>query len=255
MLQEMAWRYLDIEDRDGVRVVVINRPPANALVPELMEEGRALVGELIREPPEAIVLTGAGDFFSGGVDLKVAPTLSLDDQRRMVEGINALFAAWYGYPHPVVAAVNGHAVAGGLILALCADHRIAAAGATYGLTEVRVGIPYPAAALGVVKAELEPGVARRLVLGAELIDAERAHEWGLVDEVAPPEGVLGRALEAARDLAALPAHTFAAVKRQLRATALQAITSGIEEDPAATSWLHGETRAAAASALSKEHAG
>lgn len=251
----MAWRYLDTEDRDGLRVVAINRPPANALVPELMEEGRALVGELLREPPRAVVLTGAGDFFSGGVDLKVAPTLTLDDQRRMVEGINALFAAWYAYPHPVVAAVNGHAVAGGLILALCADHRIAAAGASYGLTEVRVGIPFPAAALGVVQAELEPGVARRLVLGAELIDAERAHEWGVVDEVAPPEQVLPRALEVARELAALPAHTFAAVKRQLRAPALEGIRSDIDEDPASTRWLHDETRAAAASALSKQHPG
>ena len=74
----------------------------------------------------------------------------------MVAGINRLFIDWYSFPRPVVAAVNGHAVAGGAILALCADRRIGAADATYGLTELRVGVPYPAAAIACVRAELSP---------------------------------------------------------------------------------------------------
>jgi enoyl-CoA hydratase len=137
--------------------------PANALVPELLEGGRALVEA--PDPPRTVVITGAGEFFSGGVDLKVAPRLPTDEQHQMVVGINELFAAWYGFWRPVVAAVNGHAVAGGLILALCGDYRVGADGARYGLTETRVGIPYPAAAIGVVRAELARGVARRLDLG------------------------------------------------------------------------------------------
>ena len=80
--------------------------------------------------PAAVVLTGSGGFFSGGVDLKLAPTLSADEQRGMVAGINRMFADWYGFPRPVVAAVNGHAVAGGMILALCADHRVGSRAAT-----------------------------------------------------------------------------------------------------------------------------
>src|ERR671922_1268244 len=167
----MAWKHLELEQDDEVLMVRINRPPANALGPELLEEGRRLVDELRSAPPPAVVITGAGEFFSGGVDLKVAPRLPREEQARMASGINELFAGWYGFWHPVVAAVNGHAVAGGLILALCADHRVGAEGAKYGLTETRVGIPYPAAAMGVVKAELAPAVARRLVLGAELIDS------------------------------------------------------------------------------------
>src|SRR4051812_7941438 len=138
--------------------------------PELLEAGVALCAELAADPPPAIVLTGSGTFFSGGVDLKLAPTLSEAEQAGSVKSINELFLGWYGFPGPVVAAVNGHAVAGGLILALCADFRVAALGARVGLTEVRVGIPYPVAAMMCVKAELDPRAARRLVLQAELIE-------------------------------------------------------------------------------------
>ena len=121
-----------IEAVDEIVVVRIQRPPANALEPSLLAAGAAVVERLRERRPAAIVLTGAGDFFSGGVDLKLAPTLSEDEQRAMVGGINRLFYDWYGLPHPVVAAVNGHAVAGGLILALCADHRVGSLQATSG---------------------------------------------------------------------------------------------------------------------------
>jgi enoyl-CoA hydratase len=248
----MGWSHLELEREDAVMVVRINRPPANALVPELLEEGRRLVEELRSDPPPAVVITGAGDFFSGGVDLKVAPRLPREEQARMVAGINELFAGWYGFWHPVVAAVNGHAVAGGLILALCADHRVGADGARYGLTETRVGIPYPVAAIGVVKAELAPGIARRLVLGAGLIDSPLAREWGVVDELAPAERVLERALAVARELAELPPQTFTEVKRQLRGPTVEAIRAAVAEDPMAAGWLHAETPEAAEAVLRQQ---
>ena len=251
----MGWRHLELERHEKVLVVRINRPPANALVPELLEEGRRLVEELGSDPPPAVVITGAGEFFSGGVDLKVAPRLPREEQARMVAGINALFAGWYGFWHPVVAAVNGHAVAGGLILALCADHRVGADGAKYGLTEARVGVPYPAAAIGVVKAELAPGTVRRLVLGAELIDSRLAREWSVVDELAPPERVLERALAAAGELADLPTQTFSEVKRQLRGATVEAMNAAVEEDPLAAGWLHAETPEAAEAVFRQRRGG
>jgi enoyl-CoA hydratase len=240
-----------VEDADGVALVRIQRPPANALDPGLLAAGAEVVGRLRERRPAAIVLTGSGDFFSGGVDLKLAPTLSEGEQREMVAAINRLFLDWYGLPHPVVAAVNGHAVAGGLILALCADHRVGSLGATYGLTEVRVGAPYPGAALAVVGAELDPGAARRLVLGAELVGAEAALGLGLVDELAEPEDVLEGGLDAARRLAALPAGTYETVKLQLRAPALALMREAVERDPLAAGWLSDETASAAAAALER----
>src|SRR5215211_3044369 len=140
----MDYELIEREHDGDVLVVRMNRPPANAMSPDLLAEGARLAGELESDPPAAVVVTGSGDFFSGGVDLKLAPTLSSDEQAGMVGGINDLFLSWYGFPRPVVAAVNGHAVAGGLILALCADYRVGSSEATYGVTELRVGAPYPA---------------------------------------------------------------------------------------------------------------
>ncbi|MDX6581876.1 MAG: enoyl-CoA hydratase [Solirubrobacterales bacterium] len=238
-----------IEDADGVAVVRMQRPPANALSPELLAESAVAIERLREQRPAAIVITGSGEFFSGGVDLKLAPTLSADQQRGMVAGINRLFFDWYGLPHPVVAAVNGHAVAGGLILALCADHRVGAARASYGLTELRVGAPYPGAALAVIRAELDRGPLRRLVLGAELVGGEAALELGLVDELA--EDVLEAALGVARRLAALPAGTYETVKSQLRAPQLAQMREALERDPLTDGWLSDESAAAAAAVLDR----
>ena len=218
-------------------VVTIDRPPANAMSPQLLAEGREAVERIRAEAPKAVVLTGAGDFFSGGVDLKLAPGFSPREQEQMVAAINQLFCAWYGLWLPVVAAVNGHAVAGGMILALCADHRVGAEGARYGLTEVRVGVPYPAAAIGVVRAELSAGVARRLALGADLVGSEEALEFGLLDELLPPHGVLERGIEVARNLAALPDGVYAETKRQLRGGTAAEIEQAIASDPIASGWL------------------
>src|SRR5713226_6491968 len=91
---------------DGdVAIVAVARPPANALDPQLLEEGRDAVRELERLDPAAVVLHGRPGFFSAGLDLKVTPTLDAVGQRALVDGINQLFIAWYGFPRPVVCAI------------------------------------------------------------------------------------------------------------------------------------------------------
>jgi enoyl-CoA hydratase len=180
------------------------------------------------------------------------PELSPAEQRQTVDGINRLFSGWYAFPRPVVAAVNGHAIAGGLILALCADHRVCATEGKLGLTELRAGIPYPAAAIAVVRAELSASTARRLALGAELFTPEQALELGVVDELCAPEQVVPRAVEVATGLAGLPRATYGVVKRQLRAPAIEAldrVLSGGAGDPVLGGWIGNDTRAAAASLL------
>ena len=107
--------------------------------PGLLADAVAATEEIAAADPGAVVLTGRPGFFSAGADLKVVPTLDADGQRAMVDGINGLCMAWYGLPRPVVCAVNGHAIAGGLVFALCADYRVAAADGRHGLTELRAG--------------------------------------------------------------------------------------------------------------------
>lgn len=240
-----------IEAAGEVTVVRMQRPPANALSLELLAAGAEVVEQLRADRPAAVVITGQGDFFSGGVDLKLAPTLSEAQQAEMVAGINRLFFDWYGLPHPVVAAVNGHAAAGGMILALCADHRIGSTTGRYGLTELRVGVPYPAGALAVVRAELAPGPLRQTVLGAELVGAEEALELGLVDELAEPDRVLDLALEEASRLSALPAGSYGQVKLQLREPTLAVMREALEGDPLAAGWITDEAESAAASVLER----
>jgi enoyl-CoA hydratase len=242
------YRHLKIEEQGDVALVRIDRPPANAMDIELLEEGSRALEELRDAEPGAVVITGREGFFSAGVDLKVAPTLDADGQRRLVDGINRLFGGWYGFPRPLVCAVNGHAIAGGLILALCGDHRVGGHHGRLGVTELRAGLPYPAAAILVVKSELTPAVARRLVLGAGLVEPAQALELGLVDEL--HDAPLDRALEVATELAALPRQTYSQVKRQLRAEALAGIARILAGgDPLSAGWVGDEAAGASAAIL------
>ncbi|MEA2423030.1 MAG: enoyl-CoA hydratase [Thermoleophilaceae bacterium] len=240
--------HISIEQVGDVAVVRIDRAPANALDLELLAEGHAVREQLSSSPPGAVVITGREQFFSAGVDLKTAPTLTQGQQRDTVDGINRLFAGWYAFPRPVVAAVNGHAIAGGLILALCADYRVCATEGKLGLTELRAGIPYPVAAISVVRAELAPPAARRLALGAQLVDPAEALALGAVDELRPRAEVLPRAIEVAAAMAGLPRAAYKQVKRQLRGPTIESIDralAGGAGDPVLGSWITEETRDAA----------
>ena len=222
---------------------------------ELLAEGHEVRERLAADAPAAVVLVGRDRFFSAGMDLKAAPQLSTSEQRETVAGINRLFSSWYAFPRPVVAAVNGHAVAGGLILALCADYRVCATEGRLGLTELRAGLPYPLAAISVVRAELTPSAARRLVLGASLVEPPEALALGAVDELRPADEVLPRAIEVATEMAALPHSSYGVVKRQLRGPAIDALEralGGGAGDPALDAWVSDETSDAVAGILGRD---
>jgi len=231
--------------------VRLDRPPANALDPDLLSESAALVDELRSRDPGAVVITGRDGFFSAGADLKVVPSLDASGQAAMVDGINRLFAGWYSFPRPVVCAVNGHAIAGGMILALCGDYRVGCDEGKLGLTELRAGIPYPACALAVVKAELSAAAARVLALRAELIDPPTALALGALDELVSPDDVVPRALEVASEMAALPRSAYPIVKKQLRRETLEVLAAAVSgrADPVAAGWVSSETAAASAGIL------
>jgi enoyl-CoA hydratase len=243
---------LTITDDAGVAVVRITRPPANAMDPGLVAEGVELIAELRAAEPDAVVLTGQDRFFSGGLDLTVLPTLSLAEQGAMVRDVNRVFTDWYGFPRPLVVAVNGHAVAGGLILAMCGDVRVGVDHGKLGLTEVKVGVPYPVAAMEIARAEVPRRLVRRLVLGGELIDPAEAHAAGLVDELVADDALLGRALDWARQLAQHPRRAYAVVKRQLRGPTLERIEAAIATDPLVDGWLDADTHAAASRVLARD---
>jgi enoyl-CoA hydratase len=220
-----------------VTVLTADRPPVNAMNLELLDELVTTVEQLAADVPAALVLAGRPGAFSAGVDLKAVPAYEPDEQRRMVEGINAMALGVYALPCPVVCAITGHAIAGGFVLAVCGDHRVASSEGRYGLTEFKVGVPYPQGAIGVVRAELTPAAARILVLGNRLVDAEECRRLGAFDEVVEPGAVVDRAVEVARELAELPANVYARTKAELRADTLERLRAATATDPLLQSWV------------------
>jgi len=220
-----------------VAVLAIDRPPANAMNVELLAEIVAGVRELEADPPAALVLSGREGCFSAGVDLKAVPAYGPEQQREMVQGINSMALGVYGLPCPVVGAITGHAIAGGLVLALCTDLRVASGAGRYGLTEVKVGVAYPQAAIGLVRAELAPQAARALAFGSRLVDAAECVRLGVFDEMCEPDAVVARALELAEELAGFPAETYSRTKRDLRGGTLAELRHAAAADPLLSSWV------------------
>ena len=229
--------FVTLEQRDGVTVLTADRPPANAMDVELLGDVVAAVEQVATDPPPALVLCGRPGFFSAGADLKLVPTYGPEEQRAMVHGINRMALGVYALPCPVVAAITGHAIAGGFVLTMCADHRVASTAGQYGLTEVKVNVPYPQAAIGVVREELTPQAARILALGNRLVDADECVRLGAFDEAVAPEQVVERALEVAGELAALPAQTYALTKSGLRGDAIARLRTAVEDDPLLARWV------------------
>jgi enoyl-CoA hydratase len=228
---------MTLAERDGVAVLSADRPPANAMDVELLDELVGAVAQLAKAPPPALVLAGRPGFFSAGLDLKAVPGYGPPEQRRMIDGINQMALGVYGLPCPVVCAITGHAIAGGFVLAVCGDHRVASTEGKYGLTEVKVGVPYPQAAIGVVRAELSAAAARLLVLGNRLVDADECVRLGAFDEAVAPDAVVDRALEVAQELAALPAELYAHTKTELRGATLTELRAAAQADPLLARWV------------------
>jgi enoyl-CoA hydratase len=229
---------MDVELVDGVTVVRIDHPPVNAFDQALVDDAVATVRAI--EGP--IVLTGAGKCFSAGVDLRAIIGGPPEDTDRFLAAVSDAFLAVFDHPAPVVAAINGHAIAGGCVIAMAADVRLMSAG-LIGLSEVAVGVPFPVAALEICRYAMGPSVTRA-VLQADNIDVQTAAERGWIDEVAAPEDLLSRAVEVARALGQHPAIAYAAMKEQLHRHAREAIDSGAELDATVRAiWKSDETRA------------
>ncbi len=236
----MSKQHVHIEQHDRVAVVRLDRPPANALDLSFTRDLEAALREVESGDAASLVLTGSGDFFSAGLDLEVVPGYSREHQRDMIVALGRLVGRLYGNPRPTVAAVNGHGVAAGTLLALACDYRIGPLGDyRFGLTGARGGIPYPIAAQAVIDYELDAATRRILLLGAALLSPDEAAARGILDELHPPERVLERAIEVARERAELPADTYAKIKGQLRAAALRRIREANDagNDPLLVSWI------------------
>jgi enoyl-CoA hydratase len=241
--------------QDGSAVVRMARPPVNAIDIEFAAELDGALTRLESDPAvRAVVLAGEEGCFSAGLDLKVLPSYDRAQQRELLLTFGRALLRLYGFPRPVVGAIDGHAIAGGFILAIACDYRIGGRGKyEFGLTEVRVGVPFPIAPLELVRAELGRETTRRLVLTARTAGPEEALGWGALDELHPVGEVEARALDVAGELATLPPGAYGRTKRLLREHAISRMEDAVERqlDPALSEWLTPEAAPAAARILRK----
>lgn len=183
---------------------------------------RALTGqfnELKKASAEAVVITAEGPIFSAGVDLLRASKGGTKYLRQFLPVLNKMFDAAFNFPKPLVAAVNGHAIAGGCVLACCADYRLMARGnGKIGVTELLVGLPFPALAFEVMRFVASPRYLAEVIYTGETYPPESALERGLLHEVVEPDVLQERALQAASLLAELSPAAFAQTKQQMRLT-------------------------------------
>ena len=210
------------EDRDGIAVLRIEHGKANTLDMDLCDAVvEAFDGA---DDARAVVLTGTGRIFSAGVDLFQVLEGGASYVDAFVPAMCRAFERVFIHPGPVVAAANGHAIAGGCLLVAAADQRLMAAGsARIGLPELQVGVPFPPMALEIMRFATPPRHFQTVVYRAETHEPAAALALGLIDEVVEPDALLDSALASAERLASVPAETFAITKREIRRPALERI--------------------------------
>ena len=238
---------LETLDHGAVRELRLARPPANALDPELVA---ALGSAIVRAPAEGVrglVVSGAPGIYSGGLDV---PRLLGLERRAMTEFLRDFFGllrALATSPVPIVAAITGHAPAGGAVLAIFCDDRVMADGDfKIGLNEVRVGLSLPQVIHTALELVVGPRQAARLGVGGLIVSASEAYRIGLVDELVPAERVIERALERARDYLELPPAAMARTRALCRSR-LVALFDAEEEATFARfvdEWFSTETQGA-----------
>lgn len=223
---------LSVESRDGIAVIRIEHGKVNALDIELLDALTRTLRE--HESQRAVVLTGSGSVFSAGVDLKRFLAGGSDYAEAFFHSLDDAFVTAFTLPIPVVAAVNGHAIAGGCVLVAAADVAIMSAG-TIGLPELSVGVPFPKVTVEIMRYRLGSRLAG-VVHSARGLRPDEAQQSGLVDTVVEPEGMLDAAVARARVLAATPRSTFAAIKASLRAPAIAAFADRPSAREVAALW-------------------
>ena len=224
--------------QDGIAMVTLNRPEAmNSMTVKLYDELRQVIEELqTRSDVRVVIITGAGDkSFSVGGDIRELESLSVDDRwEQHIKKLSSINTAVENLPVPVIAAINGFALGGGLELALACDIRIAAECASFGVPEVTIGgFPGTGGAVRLPRL-IGKGKARELLFTGKRIDAEEADRIGLVEEVVPPAKLMDEAMKLARRIADNSPLGIRAVK--------QVINQGSEKDTAAAMELSDSLR-------------
>ena len=198
----MSYTTLKLELDGEIGIITLNRPEKrNAISPAMIDDLLGVLDEAERGPARVVILTGAGKAFCAGMDLKALRELASQTHEQNVadaERMGKMFHRVYSFPKPLIAAVNGAAIAGGTGLATLADFTLAVPEAKFGYTEVRIGF-LPAVVSVFLLRQVGEKITRELLLTGKIFDASEAHRLGLVTQLVPQE----KLMESARELAQL----------------------------------------------------
>ncbi|HEY2825934.1 MAG TPA: enoyl-CoA hydratase/isomerase family protein [Gemmatimonadales bacterium] len=244
---------LDRSTERGITTIRLAHGKASALDVELVRALDDAFKAVEKDPTaKALVLTGTGSIFCAGVDLfrvvKEGPAYA----ERFVPPLAAMFLRLFSFPKPVVAAVNGHAIAGGCVMTCAADYRLMADGkGTIGVPELTVGVPFPLVAIEIMRYAVGSGPMQRLAFAGRTYAPAAAQAHGLVDEVVESARLLDQAREIALRLSAEPAQRFRITKQQLREPTRLSIQRHADETDGAVlrAWQDPETIKAIAAYL------
>ena len=225
---------IDLTHRGAVTVLRMAHGKANALDLEFCEALSAQLDACERSlSTRALVITGSAAMFSAGVDLLRVVDGGADYVREFLPAMNRMFERLFAFPKPVVAAVNGHAIAGGCIIVCAADWRLMTREAgRIGIPELLVGVPFPVVPLEIMRFATHASQLQSLAYRGLTLAASDALRYGLVDSVTDGDRLLDEAMAIAESVAALPAEAFALTKAQLREPALQRMKAGASTDVA-----------------------
>ena len=209
--------------RDGaIGVVRLERPHGNAINDPFIESLVAALAEAESDPAIAgVLLTAGGKIFCPGLDLQELVALDREEMERFMRRFSAAVLTLYTFPKPVVAVVHGHALAGGCVLALCADWRVLRRGAVTGLNEVKVGVPLPFGVALIVRDAVPRNKVTEVALLGRNVSDEDAVAAGLADELADADGVEAAGRARLQEFIAKDTFAFAVTKRYLRSPVVE----------------------------------
>jgi len=227
----MSYETLFVESAGQVATVTFNRPDKrNAISTQMIAELQAVLDTLEKTPTRVVILTGSGKAFCAGIDLdllrniaKQSPGENQEDSRRIAK----MFRKIWSYSRPMIAAVNGHALAGGCGIATLCDFTLAVPEAKFGYTEVKIGF-LPAIVSVFLTRQIGEKRSRDLLLTGRLVEATEAKELGLVNEIVPAEKLMPRAYELADTLLAASPSSITRAKHLLVSAAAAGVDADLE---------------------------
>jgi len=244
------------ECRDQVAIIKLDRPVTNALNLQLVSELAETLRSIKHDADvRSLVLSSSNvKFFSIGFDIPQLFELDRENFKVFYQAFNRVSIDLYTLPKPTIAAITGHAIAGGCILALCCDYRLIAPGRKLmGLNEIKLGVPVPYPADCILRQIVGVRVAREIVESGEFYQPEELLQMGMVDQIIPLEQVMPKSIEKADSLGALPQVAFARIKQNRVEVTEAQILKHLEEKEQffIECWYSAETRARLKQAMEK----